>query len=211
MAAIAILGSGNVAHTLGGALARNHRITIGSRNPTEAAAAWPGPDVRVTDLAEAACAGDVVVNALPGHVSVDVLRGLAPHLAGKVLLDVANAVRFDARGFASGLVHPGGSLAEELQRALPDVRVVKSLNTAHVSVMADPASLSVPPSVFLSGDDADAKAAVAGLLAELGWWQDRIIDLGPVESARGPEAFILMVGGLVRHLGPVPFALAVAC
>lgn len=107
-------------------------------------------------------------------------------------------------------LYPGSSLAEEIQQALPDVRVVKTLNTVHDSVMADPGKLTIAPSVFVSGNDADAKQVVGSLLGDLGWPPEWIIDLGDVTTARVPEAFVLMVGSLVRALGPVPFAMAIA-
>ncbi|GAA5179582.1 hypothetical protein GCM10023322_10010 [Rugosimonospora acidiphila] len=130
-------------------------------------------------------------------------------LAGKVLVDVANAVEQGPDGFASRLLYR--NLADELQRVLPDTRVVKALNTVGpAALMADPVSLAVPPSTFLSGDDADAKKAGAGLLADLGWPPQRIIDLGGVETAWWPESFVLMVRPLIAVLGPVPFALAIA-
>ncbi|GLW06808.1 oxidoreductase [Microtetraspora sp. NBRC 13810] len=212
MTKIAILGSGRVARVLaGGFRDAGHEVVVGSRTPDgPAAAGWAAAGVRVTGLPEAAGLGEVAVNALPGAVSAGVLGGLAAELSGKVLVDVANAVEPDAAGFARALRHPGGSLAEELQRALPGTRVVKTLNTVHDSLMARPGSLGTPPTAFVSGNDADAKAIVAGLLADLGWPAGWIIDLGGVESARVPEAFVLMVGDLVGALGPVPFALSVA-
>ncbi len=160
--------------------------------------------------ADAAARAELVVNAMPGAVSVAALTALAPQLAGKVLVDVANAVEVNEHGLAVSLLYPGSSLAEEIQRALPGVRVVKTLNTMHDSVMARPELLAVPPSAFLSGDDAEARKAVAGLLADLGWPPEWVIDLGGVETARGVEAFMLMVGGLVRALGPVPFGMTIA-
>ncbi|WP_433512257.1 NADPH-dependent F420 reductase [Nonomuraea sp. CA-143628] len=205
MTTIAVLGSGAVARALTGRLRdAGHELIVGSRAPREDAV-FP-----VIGLREAAGSAEVVINAMPGPVSVEVLTGLAAELAGKVLVDVANATESDAHGFASALLYPGGSLAEEIQRALPDVRVVKTLNTVHESIMAQPARLSTPPTAFLSGNDADAKKAVGGLLADLGWAAEWIIDLGGVETARVPEAFMLMVGDLVRALGPVPFGMAIA-
>ncbi|MNT38231.1 hypothetical protein D3C72_1744170 [compost metagenome] len=75
--------------------------------------------------------------------------------------------------------------------------------------MVAPDSLASQPMVFLSGNDAAAKEAVAGLLIDLGWLADNVIDLGDIRSARAPEAFILMVAPLIRALGPVPFAFSV--
>ncbi|MFE1961815.1 NADPH-dependent F420 reductase [Streptomyces sp. NPDC059479] len=211
MTTIAILGTGNVARALAGKLHDSgNEVIVGSRAPQRTATDWTGYGVRVTDLPDAAGSAELVINATPGHASVEVLTGLAAELTGKVLVDIANATASESDGFASALLYPGSSLAEEIQRALPLVHVVKSLNTMHESVMADPAKLAVPPSAFLSGNNAGAKKTVGGLLAELGWSPAWITDLGGVETARGPEAFILMVGGLVRALGPVPFGMAIA-
>jgi 8-hydroxy-5-deazaflavin:NADPH oxidoreductase len=208
---IAVLGTGNVGTTLATALAEaGHRVTAGSRDPARRAAGWTTP-VPLAGLADAARSAEVVVNATPGRDSLALLRPLAPQLAGKVLVDVANAVEQGPDGFAVALDHPGSSLAEELQRALPATRVVKTLNTlGPASAMVDPAALSTPPSAFLSGDDGAAKQVVAALLADLGWPPGWIIDLGGLPTARVTEAFVLLVGPLVRALGPVPFGLAVA-
>ena len=104
----------------------------------------------------------MVVNATPGSVSLDLLTGLAPQLTGKVLIDAADV---DAAGLASVPRYPGSSLAEEIQRALPDVRVVETLSTMHASLMADPATAR---SAFVSGNDAGAKTIVSGLVRALG-------------------------------------------
>ncbi len=208
---IAVLGTGNVGTALAGALARaGHTVTAGSRDPARRAAAWTAP-VPLTGLAEAVRGADVVVNATPGHESVDLLRPLAPQLAGAVLVDVANAVEQGPDGFATSLRYPDTSLAEELQRALPETRVVKTLNTlGPAEAMVTPGSLATPPSAFLSGDDAAARQVVAALLGDLGWRPDWIIDLGGLRTARVTEAFVLLVRPLVHAFGPVPFGLAVA-
>lgn len=191
---IGILGAGNVARALAPALsAAGHEVVVGARDRLPAVAA----------------AAQIAVNALPGAASVAALKPLRTALAGKVLVDVANAVEQGPDGFASRLLYP--NLAQEIQRALPDARVVKALNTVGPApLMAAPASVAVPPSTFLCGDDADAKKAVAELLTDLGWAPRRIIDLGGVANAWWPESFVLMVRPLVAALGPVPFALAIA-
>ncbi|MFE2638391.1 NADPH-dependent F420 reductase [Streptomyces scopuliridis] len=211
MTTITVLGSGNVARALAGKLHdAGHKVIVGSRDPQKTAADWAGSGIRVTGLQDAAGSAEVVINATPGSASLHVITGLAAQLTGKVLVDIANATEFDSAGVASVLLYPGSSLAEEIQHALPDVRVVKTLNTMHDSVMADPAKLTIAPSAFVSGNDAGAKKVVGGLLAELGWAQEWIIDLGDVKTARVPEAFVLMVSSLVRALGPVPFGMAIA-
>jgi predicted dinucleotide-binding enzyme len=76
--------------------------------------------------------------------------------------------------------------------------------------MITPGTLATPPSAFLSGDDDAAKQVVGGLLGDLGWRPEWIIDLGGLRTARVTEAFVLLVRPLVQALGPVPFGLAVA-
>lgn len=209
MTTIAILGTGNVARALAGPLAAaGHEITLGSRNP--AAVTWPGAVARVVPLPDAPVGAEVVVNALPGAVSLEVLTGLAAALAGAVLIDVANPVEIGTDGFATRSLFPGSSLGAELQRKLPTTRVVKALNTMHESVMANPSAVADPLSVFLSGDDRTAKRIVVGLLRDLAWPERSIIDLGGIDTAWWPESFTLAVRPLIQALGPVPFGLAVA-
>jgi predicted dinucleotide-binding enzyme len=210
-ATIAVIGTGSVGTTLATALARaGHAVTAGSRDPRRRTEDWSAP-VPLTSLAEAVAHADVVVNATPGSESLDLLRPLAPQLAGAVLVDVANAVEQGPDGLATALRYPGSSLAEELQLALPDTRVVKTLNTiGPAEAMVTPDALATPPSAFVSGDDEAARQLVAALLADLGWRPEWVIDLGALATARVTEAFVLLVRPLVQALGPVPFGLAVA-
>ncbi|WP_134738091.1 NAD(P)-binding domain-containing protein [Nocardioides sp. 503] len=210
MTSIAILGSGRVSHSLAGGLAAaGHDVHVGSRDPGASAASFEGTGVSVVDVATAVAAASVVVNATPGDTSVERLSALAAELDGKVLVDVANATVRGEEGQPGGLLYPAGSLAEELQAALPGVRVVKTLNTMLFTVMAAPDSLSAAPTVFVSGDDAAAKAEVQGLLGDLGWPESQILDLGGVVSARGPESMILLVPHIMQARGMKPFALTV--
>lgn len=161
-------------------------------------------------LAEAVARAEIVVNALPGEVS---LEALIPHrdaLAGKILIDVANATARRADGMPAGLLYPQSSLGEQLQLALPQTHVVKTLNTMLFSVMTRPASLSKAPTAFLSGNDEGAKARVGSLLQDLGWDPTWLEDLGGIASAQGPEALILMVPHVLKAKGLVPFSIALA-
>ena len=198
---IGIIGTGNVAQTLARRwLAAGHKITYGSRDP----AAKGDLGAPVEPLADAVANNHVLVNATPGSASLEIAEEVgAPAFAGKVLVDVANAVTPSFE-----LVYPNSSLAERLQAALPQAHVVKTMNTGAMMVMAEPAS--VPPStVFVSGDDAAAKATTASLLRDLGWPADSIADLGGVESARGPEHFVLMFSAISRSLGTPKFNIRV--
>lgn len=213
MSVVAILGTGGIGRAIAGKLvAAGNAVIMGSRDPLAAAAKWPdAPQVEFASWAEAADQTQVVVNALPGHASLDVLRGLAAPLVSKVLIDVANAVTFDANGFAETLIYPGSSLAEQIQQALPATRVVKTLNTlGPADLLVDPASLKIPPTAFLSGEDGDAKQVAEQILADLGWPAEWVIDLGGVDTARAPEAFILLIRPLFSALGPIPFGMSIA-
>jgi 8-hydroxy-5-deazaflavin:NADPH oxidoreductase len=188
---IGILGTGHVAGLLASAWANaGHEITLGSRDPGAKRLAFP-----VTTLADTVRWADIVVNATPGAATLATLSTVVPgRFAGKTLIDVANAI---TPAFA--LVYPNSSLAEHLQAALPGARVVKTLNTGAMTLMADPRRIG-PSTVFLSGDDAGAKREARGLLRDLGWSDDDVVDLGGVESARGPEHYMFLGFGLMRTL-----------
>lgn len=192
---LAILGTGNVAQTLARRLSETgHEVTFGSRDP----ASRTGLDAPVTSLADAG--NDVVINATPGAASLEVVGGIgAAAFAGKVLVDVANASTP-----AFELVYPNSSLGEKLQAALPDAKVVKTMNTAAMAVMTEPAALP-PSSIFVSGDDAAAKATVKSLLGGLGWPDESIVDLGGIVSARGPEHYFFMFAALAQSVGSAEF------
>ena len=200
---IAVLGTGTVGPALAEALdALGHNVAIGTRDPratlarTEPGAmggapfaAWHAAHGRigVVPFADAAAGADVVVNATNGAGSLEALTAAgAENLRGKVLMDVANPLDF-SQGFPPSL-NPVNtdSLGEQIQRAFPEARVVKTLNTMTASVMVDPGSVAGGEhSVFLSGNDADAKEAVRGLLKDFG--HRDIIDLGDITTARGAE------------------------
>ncbi len=115
--------------------------------------------IDVATFADAAAGADLVVNATNGAGSLEALTAAgAENLAGKVLMDIANPLDF-SHGFPPSL-NPVNtdSLGEQIQRAFPEARVVKTLNTMTASVMVDPASVAGGDhSVFVSGNDAAAK------------------------------------------------------
>jgi 8-hydroxy-5-deazaflavin:NADPH oxidoreductase len=208
MTKIAILGSGRVGLALAtGLSAAGHSLILGARNVADASAKWTGPAVSFAPLPDAARDASVVFNATPGDSSVATISVLRGELVGKVLIDVGNATVRGPDGIPNGLVYSGSSLAQALQHALPDTRVVKTLNTVLSSVMANPGLLASPATVFMSGDDKDAKATTRTLLNDLGWLDHSIQDLGGLDSARGTEALILLVPYLIRAQGFIPFAL----
>lgn len=210
---IGILGTGNVAQTLARRWSEaGHQVVFGSRDPASRTASSAGSlaaslaelGAPVVSLTDAVAGSEVVVNATPGAVSLDVVAGIqAGAFAGKVLIDVANA---STASFE--LVYPNSSLAEKLQEALPEAKVVKTMNTAAMSVMTWPESLP-PSSVFVSGDDDGAKGTVVGLLKDFGWADESIVDLGGIQSARGPEHYLMMFVALMQSLRKEEFNIRV--
>ncbi|MFF2554132.1 NADPH-dependent F420 reductase [Nocardia sp. NPDC058058] len=197
MSKIAILGAGRVGGSLSTALTRaGHHVTVADRSPDSAA--------------DAARTAQIIINATPGDSSLDRLTALREPLRGKILIDVSNATIDGPDGFPADLLYPGSSLAEQLQQALPETHVVKTLNTMLFSVMTAPTSLTQPPTAFLSGDDPQSKQIVQALLTDLGWHRDWITDLGGIETARAPEAAILFVPHVIRSTGFAPFAISLA-
>ncbi|MFX0578413.1 NADPH-dependent F420 reductase [Nocardia nepalensis] len=197
MSKITILGGGRVGGGLATALTRaGHEVTVADRSPGAAA--------------DAARTAQIVINATPGASSLERLAALREQLRGKILVDVSNATVDGPDGLPADLLYPGSSLAEQLQEALPETHVVKTLNTMLHSVMTAPAALTQTPTAFLSGKDPEAKQVVLGLLADLGWHQEWITDLGGIETARAAEAAILFVPHVIRSSGFAPFAISIA-
>jgi len=194
-----VLGTGPVGRAVGGRLAEpGHEVTIGTRDVADTAArdeyaAWAAdhPDVGLSTFAEAAAGAELVVNASGGAVALGIIESAGTeNLAGKVLLDISNPLD-GSTGFPPQLfVKDDDSLAETIQRAHPDAKVVKALNTMNNQVMADPQRLGEDTAVFVSGDDAGAKATVTELLRAIG--HGDVIDLGGIETARGPEVYIAL-------------------
>ncbi|MFE3687019.1 NADPH-dependent F420 reductase [Streptomyces sp. NPDC059095] len=197
MTTIAVLGNGRVGGNLAAALTRaGHEVTVADRTPGAAAGA-------------ARTAG-IVINATPGAGSLERLVALRKELRDTILVDVSNATVDGPDGLPADLVYPGSSLAEQLQEALPETRVVKTLNTMLFPVMTAPAALTQAPDAFLSGEDPQAKQTVRDLLIDLGWRKEWITDLGGIQTARATEAATLFVPHVMRSSGFAPFAISIA-
>jgi predicted dinucleotide-binding enzyme len=208
---IGVLGTGMVGETIATALAaRGHDVKMGARSATnEKAAAWAAKSKGSNGtFADAAAHGELVFNCTKGDASLAALEAAGKDaLRGKVLVDVSNPLDFSKGAPPSLFVFGDDSLAERIQRALPDTRVVKSLNTVGCNVMVD-ASRAPDTDIFVSGNDADAKAAVTRILREDFGWKS-VVDLGDIATARGPEAYLLMWLRLWRTLGTTDFNIKV--
>ena len=207
---IAVIGTGVVGRTLAQALQRaGHDVVVGTRDPDETAGRdeWTGLEVPLRPLGLVASDAELVVNATSGAASLAALGEVgSEHLAGKVLVDVANPLDF-TQGFPPTLtVKDTDSLAEQIQRAFPGARVVKTLNTVTASVMVDPASVGDgDTTIFAASDDTEARQVVVGLLRELGWRD--VVELEGLDNARGLEMWLPLWVRLLGALGTSQFNL----
>jgi 8-hydroxy-5-deazaflavin:NADPH oxidoreductase len=190
----AVLGTGMVGQTIAAKLiSLGHQVRMGARdanNPKAAEfVAKHGANASQGTFAQAAQFGEVIINATQGQSSLAALRAAgADNLRGKVLIDIANPLQFHDGAPPTLSIVNTDSLAEQIQRAFPQTHVVKTLNTMFCGVMVNPALVPGDSDVFVSGNDAAAKASVIGLLKSFGW-QDPI-DLGDITTARGTEQLL---------------------
>ncbi len=195
---IGVLGTGVVGQTIASKLIElGHDVTMGSRSATnEKVVAWAagaGDRAHPGTMADAAAAGEIVINATSGAGTLEALDAAgAGNLAGKVLIDISNALDHSAGFPPTLLVANTDSLGEQVQRAFPDARVVKTLNTVNADVMVNPGLIDGPHAIFVSGNDDNAKDTVASLLRSFGWGEDDIVDLGDITTSRGPEMYLAL-------------------
>src|ERR671919_1447101 len=196
---VGILGTGTVGRTIAAKLvALGHEVLIGTRDVEalmartepdargrEPFSAWheKNPHVKTGTFADAASYGELVVNATSGSGSLEALRAAGEeNLNGKVVVDIANPLDASRSLFVSNT----DSLAEQIQRAFPQAKVVKTLNTVTARVMVEPSLVGGGDhTVFVSGNDEQAKVQVIDILRSFGW--QHIVDLGDITPARGPE------------------------
>jgi len=205
---IAILGTSAVGPALGKAFtAAGHDVTIGTRDPvqTRAREQWAGVDLPLAAYRD--LEADVFINATSGIGSLAALEAAGDALNGKVVIDTSNPLDH-SQGFPPSLfVSNTDSLAEQLQRALPKVRLVKMFNTMANEVMVNPRGLSEDSTIFVAGNDPGARQTAAALAADLGWAD--VFDLGDLTGARALEMFIPLWVRMYVQLGRPNFNIKV--
>jgi len=206
-----IIGTGTVGRTLGTKLvALGHEVTLGSRTKdNQAAVAWAdqaGPRGHAGTFAEAAAFAEIVLNATSGVISVQALElAGADALAGKTLIDISNPLVFSPTGEVHLDPVNTDSVGERIQRAFPQARVVKALNTVTAPVMVDPHRVPGEHNLFIAGDDPEAKAQVVAVLVEFGWPEESVLDLGGIAGARATEMMMPVWLRLMNHFGHTEF------
>ncbi len=187
---IAIIGAGNV----GGALARGwarsgHELLLGVRDAAAPKVESLCKQTRALPRSPraAAEAAQVVVLALPWSVAAEAVRALGP-LAGKIVIDCMNPLTL-RNGMLALELGFSNSAGETVAEWLPQARIVKTLNQVGADVMGNTSGFAVAPAMFMAGNDADAKIAVAGLLRDLGF---EPLDAGALEQSRYLEPYAMV-------------------
>ncbi|HEX6706566.1 MAG TPA: NAD(P)-binding domain-containing protein [Albitalea sp.] len=200
---IGILGSGNVAQSLGaGLLKHGHQVALGTGSPAKLAD-WSAqhPKARVGSFADAAEFGELVILSVKGKAAVEAVQAAgAQRLAGKVVIDTTNPIADAAPvdGVLQFFTGPNESLLEQLQREFPQIRFVKAFNSVGAAHMVDPSFQGGPPTMFIAGNDEAARKTVSGIVRELGW---DVADMGTATAARAIEPLCMLwcIPGLARN------------
>jgi len=191
---VGVLGSGSVGKTLAvGFLKHGHQVMLGTRE-TIKLMSWIGehPKVIVGSFADAAKFGEVLILAVKGTVAQDVLKMATPaNLSGKVIIDATNPISDapPANGVLSLFTSADESLMEKMQRQVPDARFVKAFNSVGAALMVNPKLAGGPPTMFICGNDEDAKKKATQVCEMFGW---SVEDMGEAESARALEQLCIV-------------------
>jgi 8-hydroxy-5-deazaflavin:NADPH oxidoreductase len=206
---VGILGAVRVAQTIGSKLAEvGQEVMLGARTPSKLQdwQAKTAGNVKVSSLAEAAGFGEILILAVKGIAALDVLaQAGAAQMNGKILIDLSNSVIFSEGKPTTLFIANTDSIAEQIQRTYPLVKVVKTVNTVGASVMVNPRQLADGDHVlFISGNDAEVKALVTQLLTSWFGWR-HLFDLGDITSARSAEMYFILWNNIRVKLGTPVF------
>jgi predicted dinucleotide-binding enzyme len=191
---IGILGTGIVGSTIGTKLVQlGHQVKMGSRtadNPK--VSEWvkaSGANASQGTFADSASHGEIILSCTAGVASLQALKLAGEtNLKGKILADISNPLDFSKGRPPTLSVCNTDSLGEQIQRAFPNVKVVKTLNTVGCNVMVNPSLLSGDHDMFICGNDSGAKAKVSGILKDWFGWKS-VVDLGDISGARAMEMY----------------------
>ena len=179
---VAIIGKGMVGTAIGkGLVQKGYEVKFGHRDPKE-------------PVTEAAKWGDLIILAVPYSAVKDATRAIGSAADGKILLDVTNAIASNgdlAIGFTT-------SAAEELQKKMPNAKVVKAFNTVFAANQSTGKVGKEQLTFFVASDDPSAKGTVMKMGQDIGFDP---VDAGPLKSARYLEPMAMLIINLAFTLG----------
>ena len=192
---VGIIGSGQVGRAIArGFISRGHDVVIGSRTPEKLSdfVQEQKNRVRAARFDQTAGFGEVVVIAtlFTGTKNAIDLAGPS-NFGGKVVIDATNPLIFEEGKLPQLSLSFNESAGEHVQRWLPDAKVVKAFNTVSNPFMIDPKFPGGPPSMFIAGNDDQAKKIVKEIIESFGW-KNEVLDLGGIEESRQLESLALL-------------------
>jgi 8-hydroxy-5-deazaflavin:NADPH oxidoreductase len=202
---VGIIGSGIVGRVLATAfIAEGHQAILGTRNTSkEEVIKWKkeNPGGQTGSFAQAASAGDFLVLATGGSVAIDAIKlAGVEHFSGKVIIDATNPIAAapPVNGVLKFFTNLDESLMEKIQRFIPQAKLVKAFNSVGNALMYKPQFAAGEPTMFICGNDAEAKKMVAGILKNFGWGTE---DMGKIEAARAIEPLCILwcIPGMLRN------------
>jgi predicted dinucleotide-binding enzyme len=197
---VAILGTGQVGNLIGSKLIETgHQVMMGGREANNQKGLGfvknNSENASYGTFAEAASFGEIIFNATNGKFGLDALKLMNTDLAEKIIIDVANPLDFSTKPptlipeFANT-----NSIGESIQNLFPKAKVVKTLNTLAMALAVNPRQLNNGDhSLFVAGNDENAKTKTITLLTEFGWNIDNIIDIGDITAARAMESYLILM------------------
>lgn len=201
---VAVLGSGVVGEVLAnGFLKHGYDVMRGSRDPQKLSD-WKkagGPKASTGTFSDAANYGEIVVLAVKGTAAESALKlsGIE-NLSGKTIIDATNPIADlpPVNGVLQFFTDLNSSLMEKLQKQNPGANFVKAFSCVGNAFMVNPSFSGGKPTMFICGNNAQAKSKVTEILTQFGWETE---DMGTVESARAIEPLCILwcIPGFVRN------------
>jgi predicted dinucleotide-binding enzyme len=203
MTTVGILGSGDVGKTLAkGFLKHGYQVAIGSDHPEKLSEfKSENPQLETATFEQAAQSGDIVVLSVKGTVAEKIIEKVKKYLSGKTVIDTTNPIA-DAppqNGVLKFFTNLDESLMERLQKIAPDAQLVKAFNSVGSVLMINPDFRdSTKPTMFICGNNDDAKKKVYEILEKFGFETE---DMGKAESARAIEPLCMLwcIPGFLRN------------
>lgn len=190
---IGVLGSGQVAQVLAsGFIKHGYDVMIGTRDAGKLSA-WQSKNsgAKVGSFEDTAAFGDIVVLAVKGTVAEKLVSSLKSQLAGKTVIDTTNPIAEapPVNGVLKFFTTYDESLMERLQKVAPEAKFVKSFSCVGNSLMVDPNMKEGKPTMFICGNDKNARAEVSGIMTTFNW---DTADMGTAEAARAIEPLCML-------------------
>lgn len=192
---VGVIGSGPVGQVLASAFLREgYDVMLGTRDVSKPEVVkWKSQNVKgkTGSFQETAKFGELIVLATGGSVTESAIELAGKeNFDGKIVIDTTNPIAKEppVNGVLKFFTSLDESLMERLQRSIPKARLVKAFNSVGNSLMYKPA-FNIKPTMFICGNDAEAKSRVKIILDDFGWETE---DMGGVESARAIEPLCML-------------------